>query len=216
VVGFSGCLIDVYETVLSCDFAAYTREMQRVAKVPVEVWDDAFVELGPAVTEGRVSLADVYSKMIRDAGRKPSEDLLRDLVGRDQQVLIECSEVYADTIPFLEMLKVRGVSNALVSNCAENTRPLLKELGLADLVDAVVLSCEIGYAKPSSAIYRSALERLGVEAAGAVFVDDQAAYCSAAAALGMRAVQISRRGDGSFRLGDSIAVGSLRGLEAMF
>ena len=41
---------------------------------------------------------------------------------------------------------------------------MLEELGLADLVDAVVLSCEIGCAKPSSAIYRSALDRLGVEA----------------------------------------------------
>ncbi len=68
---------------------------------------------------------------------------------------------------------------------------MLEELGLADLVDAVVLSCEIGCAKPSSAIYRSALDRLGVEAARAVFVDDQAAYCSAAAALGMRSVHIS-------------------------
>ena len=77
-----------------------------------KVWDDALVELGPAVTDGRASLAAVYATMVRATGRQPSEDLLHDLVGRDRQLLIECSEVHADTIPFLDMLKARGCQRA--------------------------------------------------------------------------------------------------------
>ena len=55
--------------------------------------------------------------------------------------------LYDDVVPFLESLRAAGVPTAFVSNCAENTRPLLDSLGLSDLVDHLVLSCEIGAAK---------------------------------------------------------------------
>ena len=215
VDGPTGCLIDVYETVLSCDFAVYSSKLQRLAGVSVDVWNDAFVRLGPGVTDGRVSMDAVYSQMIRATGREPIDRIVSDLVRRDRQVLIQCAELYEDTIPFLENLQARGVLTALVSNCAENTRPLLMALGLADLVDALVLSCEIGYAKPSPEIYRHALRCLGVAPGGAVLVDDQAAYCEAAAALGIKSVRISRSGNGQLPSGDS-AIGSLAALESIF
>jgi putative hydrolase of the HAD superfamily len=84
-----------------------------------------------------------------------------------------------------------------VSNCAENTRPLLDRLGLSDLVDALVLSCEVGVAKPAPAIFRAALERLDVSAEDALFVDDQEHYCAGATAIGIRAVRIDRSGNGT-------------------
>ncbi len=83
---------------------------------------------------------------------------------------------------------------AFVSNCADNTRPLLEWLGLDSLVDELVLSCEVGVAKPDPRIFEIALDRLGVAAADTLFVDDQPAFCDAAAALGIRAVLIDRVG----------------------
>jgi putative hydrolase of the HAD superfamily len=89
---------------------------------------------------------------------------------------------------------------ALVSNCADTTRPLLADLGVLPLVDAVVLSCEVGSIKPSPDIYVTALEDLGVAAADAVFIDDQHPFCVGAEAVGIRPIQIIRTGvDGHTR-----------------
>jgi FMN phosphatase YigB (HAD superfamily) len=73
-----------------------------------------------------------------------------------------------------------------------------------------VLSYEVGFAKPDPAIYRLALDRAGVKAAEAVFVDDLAANVEAARALGIDAFQflnpdqlareLSNRGMGSRHL----------------
>ena len=79
-----------------------------------------------------------------------------------------------------------------MSNCAENTRGLLDTCGLTPMVDALVLSCEVGCAKPQPAIFEAALDTLGVESHEAVFVDDQEHYCDGAAALGIRTVRIDR------------------------
>jgi FMN phosphatase YigB (HAD superfamily) len=68
----------------------------------------------------------------------------------------------------------------------------VNRLGLLEQTDAVVLSFEVEAAKPDPAIYRIALERLGVRAEEAVFVDDQAAYCDGAVAVGMSTFLIRR------------------------
>ena len=100
--------------------------------------------------------------------------------------------MFDDTIPFLRGLRDRGIKIAIVSNCTENTRPLLVKHGVDALADTLVLSCEVGSAKPEAEIFRCALDRLGVAADAAVFVDDQAGYCAGSVAAGIRAVQIVR------------------------
>ena len=216
-MGFGACLIDVYETALTCDFSAHRSELPVLAGVDAEAWDASFAavfeELGPAVTDGRVSMTDVWTEVIRRSGSEPSEAQLTKLVRRDGELLIETADLYADVVPFLETLRGRGVASALVSNCAENTRALLDDLGLLELVDAAVLSCEVGSAKPDPPIYRQALDRLGVPAGEAVFVDDQVAYCRGAEALGMHAVRISRSGGDGHGPG---TIASLAELEALF
>jgi putative hydrolase of the HAD superfamily len=97
-----------------------------------------------------------------------------------------------DTVPFLTWLRSRGVLTALVSNCADTTRAQLAQLGAISLVDAVVLSCEVGSIKPYPEIYATALEELGVAAVDAVFIDDQPTFCVGAQAVGMRPIQIVR------------------------
>ena len=65
-------------------------------------------------------------------------------------------------------------------------------LGVDVLADALVLSCEVGAAKPAAEIFRCALDRLGVTAEAAVFVDDQPGYCAGSVAVGISTVQIVR------------------------
>lgn len=57
--------------------------------------------------------------------------------------------------------------------------------GLLDVADEIVLSCEVGYAKPDPRIYRTALGRLAAEPGAALFIDDTPGHVAAAEALGL-------------------------------
>jgi putative hydrolase of the HAD superfamily len=83
----------------------------------------------------------------------------------------------------------------LVARRLDIDRPTLDELG-EDLarrevwdrgLDAVVLSCEVGVAKPDEKIYAIALERAGVGGDEAIFVDDVEVNVAAARRLGLAA-----------------------------
>jgi putative hydrolase of the HAD superfamily len=192
MTGFRACLIDVYDTVLSCDFTAHRTEMPIVAGVPPEEWNDAFVLHAEGLGVGRTTFAEVFERALQSCCREPDSAVIRQLVQRDRELLYETARLHADTVPFLESLRARGITTAFVSNCSENTRGLLDHLGLSQLVDALVLSCEVGSAKPDAGIFHAAAQALDVAFTDAVFVDDQATFCAGASALGITAVRIDR------------------------
>jgi putative hydrolase of the HAD superfamily len=83
-----------------------------------------------------------------------------------------------------------GLRLAVISNTEDGrARDALEAAGLASYFDLVVDSHLVGCKKPDPAIFRLALERLGVEASEAVFVGDSYALDALAArAAGMRAI----------------------------
>jgi putative hydrolase of the HAD superfamily len=74
---------------------------------------------------------------------------------------------------------------AIVSNAWPHVRARLAEAQLDELTDDVVLSCEVGYAKPSLEIYRLALERLDVRPEHAMLIDDTSGHVAAAESAGL-------------------------------
>jgi putative hydrolase of the HAD superfamily len=62
---------------------------------------------------------------------------------------------------------------------------------LADCFDAVIVSFEVGCAKPEQRIYEICLEKLGVPAASALFVDDRLENLVAAEQLGIRTLHFT-------------------------
>ena len=185
-------LVDVYETILTCDFEVLRNAMPVIAGADPHDWRAAFARFGPDLTQGRITMAHGFEKILAACGIRPQPALVRELIRKDRELLAASSRLYDDAIPFLQTLQARGVRVALVSNCIENTRPLLADLGISGLSDATVLSCEVGYAKPDARIYHCALDRLGVTADAAVVIDDQPTYCTGATAVGITALQIVR------------------------
>jgi putative hydrolase of the HAD superfamily len=210
------CLVDVYDTILTCDFAGQRAELPAMAGVPADAWQAGYRRLYGALNTGRLSKSEGFGQLLRDSGVDPRPELLRALVDRDRDLLLATARLYDDSIPFLREIRARGIKVAIVSNCTEPTRPLLTELGIDVLVDALVLSCEVGAAKPGAEIFRYALDQLDVAAGAAVFVDDQADYCAGAVAMGITTAQIIRGElNGKAPAAGATVVRSLRDVEPM-
>jgi putative hydrolase of the HAD superfamily len=84
-------------------------------------------------------------------------------------------------------IRASDLLTGLVSN-SWSTAHYDREL-LAELFDAVVISAEVGLHKPQPEIYLLAAERLGIEPAQCLFVDDLKENCEGAEAVGMTAIR---------------------------
>lgn len=211
------CLIDAYDTIVTCDFSVLRRELPVLAGLPEDIWDDAYSRFSPWLSDGRMTKAAAFGEILQARGREPRPELVREMVKADQELLLANSRLFDDAVPFLENLRARGIKIAIVSNCTENTRPMLAGLGVDALADTLVLSCEVGAAKPAAEIFRCALGRLGVSPEAAVFVDDQADYCAGGVAVGISAVQIIRgEPDGNVPAAGTTVVRSLPEVELLF
>ncbi len=211
------CLVDAYDTIVTCDFSVLRRELPALADLPADAWNDGYNRLHSMLSDGRMSKAEAFGEILRAHGQEPQPELVRQMVKADRELLLANSQLFDDAIPFLENLRARGIKIAIVSNCTENTRPVLTACGVDALADTLVLSCEVGAAKPAPEIFLCALDRLGVSADAAVFVDDQAGYCAGSVAVGISAAQIVRgRLDGQVPSAGTTVVRSLPEVAALF
>lgn len=98
-----------------------------------------------------------------------------------------------ELVSFIRSLRPKH-KTALLSNALSNLRAFLtEEWKISDAFDLIVVSAEEGMLKPDPAIYQLALNRLGVIAAEAVFIDDVAANVEAAVQIGMQGIQFHSR-----------------------
>lgn len=72
----------------------------------------------------------------------------------------------------LQFLKGMGLKVGVVSNWDPACRQLLRESGLFDLLDTVVVSSEVGFLKPDPEIFRIALRELDMTGEQALYVGD--------------------------------------------
>jgi putative hydrolase of the HAD superfamily len=103
-----------------------------------------------------------------------------------------------------------GVARVVVSNWDVSLRDVLDRTGLAPLLDGIVISAEVGVAKPDPAIFERALAVAGARPGEALHVGDTPeADVAGALAAGLRAVHLDRSG------ADAGAITSLAGLPGL-
>jgi HAD superfamily hydrolase (TIGR01509 family) len=211
------CLVDAYDTIVTCDFAPLRQGIPVLAGLPADVWEQEYRLVSTALNDGSMSKAQAFRRILDGRGLLAPDDLVAEMVRQDQELLLANARLFDDAIPFLTRLRDRGIKIAIVSNCTENTRAMLVATGVDKLADELVLSCEVRSAKPAPEIFRHALSRLGVRPEAAVFVDDQARFCAGSVAAGIRAAQIVRgEPDGQPPAEGVTVVRSLAEVEAMF
>jgi putative hydrolase of the HAD superfamily len=114
----------------------------------------------------------------------------------------------------LRAARARGVRLVVVSNWDVSLRDVLRETGLAQLLDGVVISAEVGAGKPMGAIFARALAVAGVGAEEAVHVGDSVAHDVAGAlAVGIEPLLVVRDGAPDGPVPDGVrTIASLRPL----
>jgi putative hydrolase of the HAD superfamily len=116
--------------------------------------------------------------------------------------------LFDDALPCLRALRALGLRLAAVTNAAgDHQRAKLGALGLESAFDAVLISGELGVAKPQRAIFRRACRALGVRPAQAVHVGDRLdTDAQGAQDAGLHGVWLNRSGSGALPPGTGISV----------
>jgi 2-haloacid dehalogenase len=135
---------------------------------------------------------------LQDAGRSWWEGT-RELIARWPQhaTLIEAfdsrweemvPQALDDTIALAAALSRRGIPLFCLTNFSAEKFPLVRRrFDVFDLFDGIVVSGEIGVAKPDPAIFCHLLDRFMLSPRDCFFIDDAPANVAAARALGMSA-----------------------------
>jgi epoxide hydrolase-like predicted phosphatase len=97
-------------------------------------------------------------------------------------------------LTFIQELMAKKYTVGLLSNITPATEVIIREGGGYDLFEPCVLSCKVGYAKPSPEIYYELLRQLpGMQPDEIVFIDDQQRCLDPAHLLGIRTVLAKSR-----------------------
>jgi putative hydrolase of the HAD superfamily len=105
------------------------------------------------------------------------------------EIYFNALEPNAPMIELMRELRGRGLRMALLTNNVREWEPRWRTMvPIDEIFELVVDSAFVGCRKPEPHIYEILLERLGVEAAGCLFIDDVEVNCEAARELGMAAV----------------------------
>ncbi len=132
------------------------------------------------------------------AGPLPSQVFFAELYDRFSRTV--SWRVFPDVLPTLDFLQSRRLPLAIISNWDERLRPLLEALGLSRRFSTLVISCEVGAAKPSPVIFREAARRLRLPPKAILHVgDSEQDDLMGARAAGFRALQIARTRPGRRR-----------------
>jgi putative hydrolase of the HAD superfamily len=144
-------------------------------------------------------LATVFAGARSSGIGAPGDALLADLAALERANWSANVRLYPDVLPTVERLRNGGIRLAIVTNASAEAAGVITGLGLDQLTEFVLASCEVGVLKP--ALLRVALDRLGVEPPHVTLVDDDPRQVAAARRMGLNAVLVRRESGGTKTLG---------------
>ncbi len=150
-------------------------------------------------SEDEVDYAGVYRDSWARAGLRLPDGLLHEILDAEQQCWDRAVQVDPDALRLLLWLRVRGIKRGVCSNAPfppEMMRRQVRSNGIAELVDAIVFSSEVGRRKPAPEVYQAALDAIATQPAQTLFVGDRVREdYEGPRAVGMRAVIVTRHAD---------------------
>ena len=198
MIASDAVLLDAYGTLLEPDWPRLTAGRDAIAdrmgvsrRAAHEAWattQRARMRGASGSLEG--DLVTVFAGA-RSSGAKALGDvLLADLAALERANWSAGVRLYPDVVPTLGRLRDGGIRLAIVTNASAEAAGVITGLGLDEVVELVLASCEVGVLKP--ALLGLALGRLGVEPPDVMLVDDEPVEVATARRMGLNAVLVRR------------------------
>jgi putative hydrolase of the HAD superfamily len=128
--------------------------------------------------------------------KPPSQTFFPELYNRFAEP--DAWRVFEDVLPALDTFAAMGINLGVISNWDDRLGPLLERIGLRKYFDAVVISCDVGFAKPSPVIFEHAAKKMGVAPDCVLHVGDSLEMdVTGARSAGFEAVHLAREGSGA-------------------
>jgi putative hydrolase of the HAD superfamily len=161
--------------------------MARVFQIDPEDFLEVYSQSRGAYDQGLETPEEYWLRFAREAGVRINAERIEELRKWDTRMWSRINHEMKD---WLGALHEAGFTTALLSNMqldmAEYSRRSFPWLAH---FDHLIFSYEVRLIKPDPAIYRHALQQIGIKAKEAIFVDDRQANVDAAKAMGLRAIR---------------------------
>jgi HAD superfamily hydrolase (TIGR01509 family) len=148
-----------------------------------------------SMSEDEVDYMDVYRSAWERAGLKLPEPLLHQILDAEQMCWDQAVVLDPDALQVLSWLEAHGIKRGICSNAPFPPAMMRRQVetnGIAERVDAIVFSSEVGRRKPAPELYLAALDALATAPERTMFVGDRVREdYEGPRALGMRAVVLT-------------------------
>lgn len=126
-----------------------------------------------------------WEEIAKSQGRELPQTWLTDF----REILASSIREIPGTLPLIKELKKQGYQVALLSNVRRDKAEVYRNLGYYSHFDPILLSCDLGLAKPDPNIFLTLLEKLKVSKTQCLFIDDRIENVKAAHTLGIDSIQ---------------------------
>lgn len=164
--------------------------MAALARMPLDQFVTRYWQHRPAY-DGGIPAAEFWRRVLDGKDGLPAS-VVADLIEEDA---LSWRDYRTDVWDIAAAFRARGNRTAILSNgVAEIMSRVRADRALETWFDAVIVSCEVGVSKPNPAIYRTCLDRLGVPAESALFVDDRPENLRGAESVGLQTYHFTGEG----------------------
>ena len=183
-------ILDFGEVLVHPQSADAVARMARLVNLSAEEFQRRYWSHRVAYDSG-LPAADYWRRVLQGLDPAPDDldPIVADLIAADY----DSWTVYRpDVWEIARAFKAAGGHTAILSNGVPEIMGRLRlERSLAEFFDVIVVSYEVGCAKPDPAIYRICLDKLQVPAAKALFVDDRLENLEAARTLDIQTLHFT-------------------------
>lgn len=162
-------------------------------------WADVLAPHGVAIDDADIAACtgttsrDTHAHFAARAEIPPFPEVLEAVDAHRRAAFPAQLTGFGDAIEAAQRLAMVGIPLAIASSSSRVNLDLkLAALGLGRYFEVTVAGDEVERGKPAPDLYRVAVERLGIDAASSVAVEDTMIGADAAAAAGLRTVIVNR------------------------
>lgn len=162
------------------------RNLLRVAGVPQEVFDKLYWDYRLDYDAGILNSTTYWEKIGSEAGAEFTSEQIEQMRALDARMWMDLNE---PMVAWALEIKKAGLLIGILSNMAEGVHRAMRDsFPWLDQFDAHVWSYELGIVKPDAAIYAEAVQRLRIEPAEALFIDNLEINVAGAKDAGLRSI----------------------------